>query len=173
MTNAHHAPMDPAGALAALQAELARGQRLRALAMLLSALLVTGPLASLWATEPTLPLRTHLAFGGLVTIGVAWIALGGYLLAVRRPLYAEDRVLATGLAVGATTATGVASIVIAGLRGTALAVGAASMTSALLLAVATALHVQARRRRSALLRRRRELEAAIARQAGGSSSSSS
>ncbi|HSK24038.1 MAG TPA: hypothetical protein VK906_12715 [Egicoccus sp.] len=149
---------DVGRALALLEHELARGRRLRAVATLVAALVVTGPLATLWATEPALPTRTHVAFGGLVLIGLTWIGLSGWILATRRPLYARDRVLATGLSVVATVVAGTGSIVLAAIRGTGALAATAAATTVLLVGAAGALHLGARRRRAALLRRRRELE---------------
>ena len=156
------ATRDAADVLAALETELAQGQRRRALGMLLASLMVTGPLASLWLTEPELPLRTHLVFGGLVMVGLAWIGLGAYLLVQRHPLYAHDRVLATGLAVAASAITGVASTVVSVLRSGTVAAVATTAIAALMVIAACALHLQARRRRRVLTRRRHELEAGVA-----------
>lgn len=61
---------------------------------------MTAVTGSLWATEASLPLRTHIAFAGIVVIGAAWMGVAVYVLTRRRPLYAADRVLATGLAPG-------------------------------------------------------------------------
>jgi hypothetical protein len=98
-------------------------------------------LASLWATEP-LPARTRTAFAGLIVIGLSWAVLAVWAL-VRRPLFAEDRVIAAGLAVVFTTATTVVTAVVAG----PLAAGPGLLTAA----VAIVLLVRARAHRSWLL----------------------
>lgn len=157
-----HAHPSPPGrrtdeVLALLDAELSRRARLGYLAVMLAGLVVTGLVAALWATEPGLPLRTHLSFAGIVLLGTGWVAVAGYVLTRRRPLYAADRVLATGMAVTATSAGGVGVTVVAGLRGGALAAATAAVPAAMLLGIAAVLHVRARARRRALLARRREL----------------
>jgi len=47
---------------------------------------VTAVADSLWATQPALPLRTHLAFAGIVVLGTAWEVVTGYVLIRRRRL---------------------------------------------------------------------------------------
>jgi hypothetical protein len=146
--------------LAILDRHLSRSERLRYLAVGLASFVVTAVTGSLWATETSLPLRTHLAFGGIVGLGTAWMAVVTYVLTRRRPLYAADRVLATGLAVGATSIVGIATTVLAGIRGGVLAgvcVGAVAMA---LVAAGAVLHLSTRRKRDALLDRRRRLAAA-------------
>ena len=152
----------PAPDAAMVGAELSRGARARYVAVLLAALVVTGVVAALWATEPNLPTRTHVAFGLIVTIGVLWVAVASWVLTRRHPLYAQDRVLAATAAVVATTVAGSATTVIAVLRGGTLAVVTAGMTSATMLAAALALLVQARARRADLIARRDALRAQIA-----------
>ena len=56
----------------------------------------------LWITEPALPPRTQVAFGGLVLIGLAWAGYGSWALTRRTPLFALDRVIAAWLSVAAT-----------------------------------------------------------------------
>lgn len=164
-TSDHRGPApgrSPAGVLAALDGELARRDRIRYVLVLLASLTVTSLVGTLWATEPDLPLRTHLAFGGLVTLGLGWMAVTGYVLSRRRPLYAADRVLATGMAVVATSVVGAGSTTIAVLRAgalTSVTVGAAATTLA---GAAVVLHLRARAWRRTLLDRRRELEHALA-----------
>jgi hypothetical protein len=143
--------------LAVLDRELSRSDRFRYLTVGLASLAVTAVTGSLWATEPSLPLRTHLAFAGIVVIGTAWMAVAAFVLTRRRPLYAMDRVLATGLAVVATSFVGVATTVLAGLRGGTLPGLTAGAVTAVFVAASAALHVGARRRRDALLARRRTL----------------
>lgn len=164
-TSDHRSPApgrSPAGVLAALDTELSRRDRIRYVLVLLASLTVTGLVGTLWATEPELPLRTHLAFGGLVTLGVAWMAVTGYVLSRRRPLYATDRVLATGMAVTATVLVGAASTTVAVLRAGALTSVTVGAVSATLAGAAIILHVRARAWRRRLLERRRELEHGLA-----------
>lgn len=148
----------PAEVLTALDTELSGRDRIRYVLVLLASLAVTSVVGTLWATEPGLPLRTHLAFGGLVTLGVAWMAVTGYVLSRRRPLYAADRVLATGMAVVATVVVGVASTIVAVLRAGAITGVTVGAVTATLAGAAIVLHRRARTWRRALLDRRRELE---------------
>ncbi|MEX1005419.1 MAG: transmembrane transport protein [Acidimicrobiia bacterium] len=143
--------------LAVLDRELSWSDRLRYLAVGLAGLVVAAISASLWATEPALPLRTRLAFAGIVLLGVAWMALAAYVLTRRRPLYGTDRVLATGLAVVATSLVGIATTVIAGIRGGVLPGLIAGAVTTAFVVTSAVLHLAARRRRDALLARRREL----------------
>ncbi|MFD1373010.1 hypothetical protein [Actinoplanes sichuanensis] len=71
-------------------------------------------IATLWATEPgRLPTRTAWAFAGLIFVGLAWAALAAWT-AWKRPLFADDRVIAGWLAVVFTTATTLVTAVVAG-----------------------------------------------------------
>lgn len=146
--------------LAVLDHELSRSDRLRYLTVGLASFVVTALTSSLWATEAALPLRTHLAFAGIVVLGIAWMTVAAYVLTRRRPLYAADRVLATGLAVVATSTVGIATIVLAGVRGGVLPGLTAGVMTTVFVTTATVLHLGARRRRDALLARRRGLTGA-------------
>lgn len=147
--------------LADLDGELSRSDRLRYLTVGLASLVVTAVTGSLWATEASLPPRTHLAFAGIVLLGIAWMVVAAYVLTRRQPLYAADRVLATGISVIATSAVGIATTVLAGVRGGVLPGLTAGAVSAVFVATAVVLHLGARRRRDALLTRRRDLAGAM------------
>lgn len=152
----------PDEVLAALETELSRRARVRYVLVLLASLTVTSLVGTLWATEPGLPLRTHLAFGGLVTLGVGWMAVTGYVLSRRRPLYAADRVLATGMAVTATVLVGAASTAVALVRAGALTSVTVATVAVTFAGAAVVLHVRARAWRRSLLQQRRELEHRLA-----------
>lgn len=110
----------------------------------------------LWATEPALPGRTHLAFGALVALGLGWAGYGAWALTRRTPLFALDRVIAGWLAVAATGLLTAGTAAVAATRGTWA--GTAGVAVAATLAVlAVAVLLRARADRAALLRRRREL----------------
>ncbi|MER5645762.1 hypothetical protein [Streptosporangium sp. NPDC002524] len=110
----------------------------------------------LWATEPALPGRTHLAFGALVALGLGWAGYGAWALTRRTPLFALDRVIAAWLAVAATGLLTAGTAAVAATRGTWA--GTAGVAVAATLAVlAVAVLLRARADRAALLRRRREL----------------
>lgn len=148
--------------LEVLDAELSPRDRVRYVLVLLASVTVTGLVATLWATEPALPLRTHVAFGGIVVLGTSWAIVTGYVSSRRRPLYATDRVLATGMATAATTAVGLIATVIAAQRAGAVASATVAVVAATSVGAAIVLHVRARARRRVLLERRRELETALA-----------
>jgi hypothetical protein len=131
--------------------------RLGYVALLLLAIGITTVIGSLWATEPSLPVRTHMAFGAMCLIGVSWVALAVWVLRARRPLYARDRVIAGGMAVTFTSlflAGAVAAVVIANNA----AAYAVLVTGAVLWAVAIRVLVSARRRFAELSQRRAALE---------------
>lgn len=106
-----------------------------------------------------LPLRTHAAFAGCLSVTIAWVVFGAWVLTRRRPLYAYDRVLAARLAVAFTglfTVSG-ASIAVFG-----VGVPQAVVTLAgggLLFGVSWFLLVNARRERGRLLKLREHLAA--------------
>ena len=147
----------PEEVLVVLDRELSRSARLRYLLVGLVSLVVTGVTGSLWATEPSLPLRTHVAFGGIVVLGMAWMGVAAFVLTRRRPLYATDRVLATGTALVATSAVAAVTTVLAATRGGVLPALTAGTVGAVFVAASVVLHLGARRRRRALLARRRAL----------------
>ncbi len=78
---------------------LALGPRLGYVLLLVVALAGAVALGSLWATEPALPLRTHVAFAGLLAILAAWTVFAAWVLGTRRVLLGRDRVIAGRLAV--------------------------------------------------------------------------
>ncbi len=55
--------------------------------------------ATLWATEPALPARTHTAFGALTALNLGWAGLAAWVLGTRRVLLGYDRVVAGRMAV--------------------------------------------------------------------------
>ncbi|MDT0306904.1 transmembrane transport protein [Streptomyces sp. DSM 44917] len=142
-----------------LAAEASLRARMRHVAVGLAGGCGAALIALLWATEPgPLPLRTRVAFGGLIAVGLAWAAFAGWVLSRRRPLFARDRVLGARLALVVSTATGVAGTALAAVRGTGAAgVLAAASAGALLVAAAGVLLARARSRRRELLRLRDSL----------------
>ena len=81
-----------------LTGRLSLRARVRYLVLLLAAATVSVLTGVLWATEPDLPLRTRLAFAGIVAIGAGWTAYA--VVALRRcgRLFALDRIVAAWLA---------------------------------------------------------------------------
>ncbi len=138
--------------------ELSLKSRLGYVALMLVSLVVTAVIASLWVTEPELPLRTQVAFGAMNLIGVSWVGLSIWALAARRPLFARDRVIAGGMAVAFT------SLFLAGTFAAAVIVGtdaayAAMALAATMLTMAIKVNARARRRFGELAARRAQLEA--------------
>ncbi|MBZ0114381.1 MAG: hypothetical protein K8J08_18105 [Thermoanaerobaculia bacterium] len=93
----------PRPSVAALQlrfaSELSTRVRVIYTLLLLLDLVMGAVVVSLWATEPSLPRRTHVAFGLLVTLAVTWAVVLIWTLLRRRVLMARHRVLMTRLAV--------------------------------------------------------------------------
>jgi hypothetical protein len=81
-------------------------------ALLLVSVAGAGALASLWATEPALPARTHAAFAVLLGILLAWAAFATWVLRTRRALFGYDGVIAGRLSVAfsALYATGMTAV---------------------------------------------------------------
>jgi hypothetical protein len=137
--------------------ELSLKARLGYVALLLVSVGVTTVIASLWITEPSLPLRTQVAFGAMNLIGVCWVALSIWALAARRPLFARDRVIAGGMAVAFT------SLFLAGAFAAAIIVKseaayAVMALAATMFALAIKVRAHARRQFAELIARRAELE---------------
>lgn len=137
--------------------ELSAGARVRHVALLLVSLLMAVGLVSLWATEPSLPPRTHAAFGAMTAIALAWTTLAARVLTARRVLYAKHRVVAARMAVSFTGIFVAGALMIAVSTGAAGGYAAAGMGIVLLVA-AVALLVRADRALAALVARRAELE---------------
>ena len=101
-SNAPHVTARAASADAVRRASLgALSMRARVgyVALLLVAVAGAGALASLWATEPALPARTHAAFALLLGILLAWAAFATWVLRTRRALFGRDGVIAGRLSV--------------------------------------------------------------------------
>lgn len=145
---------------ATLDVHLSRRDRLRYLAVLVASLAVTAVVATLWATEPDLPVRTHVAFAAIVAIGTGWVVVTSYILTRRRPLFALDRVLAATVAVVAAATVGTGTAVLSAVRGGWPAALVTGLVALALTATALVLLRRARARRRHLLARRAELEGA-------------
>jgi hypothetical protein len=93
----------PAASAASLHrlvdAELSMPSRLGYVALLLAALTMTAVVGTLWATEPTLPMRAHVGFGLMVAIGSSWIVFALWVLTHRRILFARHNIVAGRMAV--------------------------------------------------------------------------
>lgn len=118
-----------------------------------------------WLTEPSLPLRTHGAFGLLAGMNLSWAAYAAWVLRRRRVLLAGHRVVAARMAV-AFSALFVAGSLAVGMWGPpARAPFAAAGLGLVMLACSLVLLAQARRRFARLLERRHVLERQVVRRA--------
>ena len=133
-------------------------------ALLLAALMMCVLLGALLATETGLPGRTQAALAVMLGIGACWVGYAAWVLAHRRTLLANHRVVAGWMAVGFT------AMFLAGASGLAWVTGlggflAAAGIGAVMLAAAIALLVRARRHIDRLQAQRRELERRLEAQA--------
>jgi hypothetical protein len=139
-------------------AQVAMPSRILHVLLLVVASMMGTAIASLWVTEPSLPMRTHIAFGLIVCSSAAWAAFAVWVLARRRVLFGIDRVVAATIAL-TVCAVGALGMTALGYRAH-MGVGAyiAAATHAGLCGVAAVLLVRARRRVAVLARRKRELQ---------------
>lgn len=151
-----------------LAGELSTRSRLLYTLLLLVDLTLAAAVGSLWLTEPSLPARTHIAFGLLLAFALTWSGFLLWTLTRRKVLLAWHRVLAGRLAVV------FCSIFTLGALGLGLAqperrgVGfSMAAMGGFLLLVAIAILLAARRRYRELTARRRHLEREL--EGGGSS----
>lgn len=156
---AQTSPLTPESVLQMTDRELSTAARVRYVILLLASLLMAVGVVSLWATEPTLPLRTHVAFGLMTVIALAWTTFAARVLTVRRVLYAKHRVVAARMAVAFTGVFVAGALVLAVSTGAAGGYVAAA-TGAVLFTVAVALLVRSQRTLEQLVARRAELAAA-------------
>lgn len=131
--------------------------RIRYTGLLLAGAGIAALISLLWATEPSLPLRTQVAFGAIVAIGLAWAVFASWQLSTRRALYATDRVIAGWMAVGASTLFTILAVVMAASRSTSAQLAVALVGVASIAGAFLALHL-ARGRRRELQRRLAEIE---------------
>jgi hypothetical protein len=149
-----------ASAHALLNAELSTAARLGHVALLLGGAGMAIAIGSLWATEPSLPLRTHLAFGAMTLIGVAWAVYATWVLTTRRVLLGRHRVVAGRMAVTFAGVLVAGSLLVAATTGHPAGYAAAG-PGVVMLGVAAWLLARARREVVRLTARRTELERAL------------
>lgn len=126
--------------------------------LLLISLSTTVVVSALLLTEDGLPIRTRFAFAALVGIGLAWSGLFSWILARRRVLYAQHRVIAGRLAVAGTGFFVAGSLMLAALVPEQTRVGlAAAGLGSVLVAIAIGVLWRASRRRNQLLALRAQL----------------
>ncbi|MFF5248054.1 hypothetical protein ACFY3V_27525 [Streptosporangium sp. NPDC000095] len=148
--------MNPDDMIARLSGPLSLRRRIANVVALLGGLGGALFVGLLWATEPALPGRTHLAFGALVALGLAWAGYGAWALSRRTPLFALDRMIAAWLAVAATGLLTAGTAAVAVAKGTWTGMAGVAV-AATLTVLAVAVLLRARADRAALLRRKREL----------------
>src|SRR3990170_206308 len=137
--------------------ELSTPKRIGYLLMLMLTLTGAGLIGSLWLTEPApLPLRTHVAFGLLVVINLAWSALFGWVLTRRKVLYAMHRVIAGWMAVVFCGVFLLFGLTIAIVRMNTIALTVVGVVGIAQLLIAITVLRRARRRRRELWARRSE-----------------
>ena len=152
----------PARSVADIQqltaAHLSLPSRVGHTALLMVSVTMAVAVGSLWVTEPSLPMRTQVAFAVIVAMSLGWTAFATWVLTRRRVLLGTDRVVAATMALAFSTICTVGMVAVGYWGG----VGAPAYTAALvespLAVVAAILLVRARQRVSVLMRRRRELE---------------
>ena len=159
-------PQDPSSSESVrrlLNAELSSASRMGYVALGLAAAIMTAIVASLWMTEPSLPLRTHIAFGAMVGIGLSWVGFATWVLTHRRPLLADHRVVAGRMAVTFTSLFVIGAVALGFARGGSAPYAAAALGLAML-AIAIVLLVRAHRVSRRLRERRASLERELGRQ---------
>jgi hypothetical protein len=136
-----------------MTSELSLGSRLGHTGLLVVSASAAALTASLWLTEPSLPLRTHIAFGAIVAVGLAWTGFAWWVLANRRVMLANQRVIASRMALAFTALFLLGAVVLRSRLGSGGVV-----VSAALFAVAGVNAIVARRRFMRLAGLRRSLE---------------
>jgi hypothetical protein len=153
-------PVGSASAHALIDVELSAAARVGHVALLLGSSAMTVVIGSLWATEPSLPLRTHLAFGVMTLMGVAWVAYATWVLTTRRVLLGRHRVVAGRMAVTFTSVFVLGCLLVAATTGHPAGYAAAGLGVVMLSGAVLALG-RARREVARLAARREEIERAL------------
>jgi hypothetical protein len=142
--------------------ELSTPKRLGYLLLLMLTLTAACLLSTLWITEPaTLPLRTHVAFGLLTFINLAWSGLLGWIVTRRKILFAQHRVIAGWMALVFCALFLIVGTVVAAIRMNTTALAFVGVVGTGQLLVAMVVLKRARYRRRELLARRDELNAML------------
>jgi hypothetical protein len=127
-------------------------------ALLVTSLTMVVGVGSLWATEPALPARTHVAFAMIVAMAAGWSVFAAWVLSRRRILLGTDRVIAATIGVAFSAVASVGTFALGYWGGGGSAAYAAALIDAGLCLVAVVFWLRARRRLEMLMRRRRALE---------------
>lgn len=108
-------------------------------AVLVLALIMCSLLGALLLTEHSLPIRTQLAFVGLLALGAGWVAYAGWALATRDTLLVHQRLAAGWMAVAGTGAFFLCSAVAALVTTSSVAIAALAAAGTLLVGALVAL----------------------------------
>lgn len=139
---------------------LAPAARYGHVALLLAASGMSVLIAALLATESGLPLRTQMAFGAMLLVGLAWVGYAVWVLRQRRPLFARHRVVAGRMAVGFNAVFFTVATTAFAMTGASLARNAA-LAGAVMLALAIVALARARAATMRLVAERQRLERAV------------
>jgi hypothetical protein len=126
--------------------------------LLLVSLAVAVAIGSLWATEPTLPVRTQLAFAVIEGIAFGWVVFALWVLHYRRPLFGVDRVIAARMGLGFSLLGAAGMLGVGYLASMGRPAYVAAGIELGLAALAAGLLIRARRRMAQLQHRRQEIE---------------
>lgn len=137
--------------------ELSAAARMRYVGLLLAASAMTVIVTALLITEPSLPLRTTIAFSILAVIGLSWTGFATWVLTRKRILLGRHRIVAGRMAVAFSAVFCMGSLAVGYTTSSRAAVASAAM-GAVMLVVAAMMLMRARRRFEQLSRRRAELE---------------
>jgi hypothetical protein len=94
--------MTPEQAQRLIHGELSKRARVSHAVLLVGALAMGCVVASIWATESGLPMRTHVAFFALVLIAAGWTTYSAWMLTRRVVLLVPHQVRAAQLALAST-----------------------------------------------------------------------
>ncbi|MGO4262905.1 hypothetical protein [Lysobacter sp. TAB13] len=144
-----------------LEQELSPGARLAYVGLLLLALAAGITVASLWLTEPSLPMRTQVAFAAMLVIALSWCGFAIWALLHRRVLYARHRLVSARMATLFCAAFSAGAFILAAIGGGGLGAFLAGVLGLIMLAVAMALLLRAHRYYDGLRRRQSELQRAL------------
>lgn len=144
-----------------IAADLAVPSRLGYVVLLVTSATAAVLLGSLWITEPSLPARTHVAFGAMMGILLSWMALAVWVLTTRRVLLGRDRLVAARMALTFTATSAVATFAAAVWADLGQPAFIGALAQLPLCVLAAAVLVRARRRVEQLSTRKRELESQL------------
>ena len=142
--------------------ELSTAKRLGYLLLLMMTLTAACLIGTLWITEQApFPLRTHVAFGLLTFINLAWSVLFGWIVTRRKVLFAQHRVIAGWMALAFCALFLIVGLVVAAIRMNTTALAFVGVVGMCQLLLAIVVLKRARHRRRELLARRDELTAML------------